>query len=113
MIENFQGLPAPTASGLDKSVALDVTGPDEDVVDTLGSPRYDICGPHGENVEFPPRWGVLDEDFSCKKLEGVLLTGVTTSKGEEVFEAIVVVAVLAGGGVQSPATEAAAASWNG
>ena len=53
---------------------------------------------------------MLEEDFSCKKLEGVLLTGVTTSKGEEVFEAMVVVAVLAGGGVQSPATEAAAAS---
>lgn len=53
--DRFNGRSAPTASGLDKSVALDVTGPDEDVVDTLGSPRYDICGPHGENVEFPPR----------------------------------------------------------
>ena len=98
---------------MDKSVALDDTVTEEDDVDTLGSPLYDICGPHGENVEFVPRCGVVEDDFSCKRFEGVLRTGVTTSKGEEVLEAIVVVAVLAAGGVQSPAAEAAAANWYG
>ena len=64
-------------------------------------------------MEVVPRCGVVAEDFSCKKFEGVLRTGVTTSRGEDVLEAMVVVAVLAAGGVQRPAADTAAASWYG
>ena len=70
----------------------------------------DNCGPHGENVVFPPRCEVVVDVFSCRKLDAELRIGVTTSKGEEVFEDIFVVTVVAEGGVHSPAAEAATAN---
>lgn len=54
-IDKFKGKSELIESGLLKSVALDETVTLEDEVDTRGSPRYDICGPHGEKVVLPPR----------------------------------------------------------
>ena len=46
----------------------------------------------------------------CRRLDGVLRIGEPTSRGDEVFDAMVVVTAEAAGGVHNPAAEAAAAN---
>ena len=107
-------LPDVIESGLSKSDTLDDT-PFEEEVDTRGSPRYDIWGPHGEKLELPPRWEVDIDDCSCARLNGGRL-GVATLSEEDVeiladSKALAVMAEVIGvadGGVQRPADAAAA-----